>query len=125
MALHNCWIEGQLSTTDDVEDVIFHAFDDATLGEVTYDPFICSLLDTETFAAETFSFYPNPATETIYFNNTAAFDSLQIYDMGGRLISSETIHPDENSVNMNLNSGLYLIKFYNNTTQVTKKLMIE
>ena len=23
MALHNCWIEGQLSTTDDVEDVIF------------------------------------------------------------------------------------------------------
>lgn len=125
MALHNCWIEDQLSTNADVEAVIFHAFDDATLGEVTYDPFICSLLDTETFAAETFSFYPNPATETIYFNNTAAFDSLQIYDMGGRLISSETIHPGENSVNMNLNSGLYLIKFFNNSTQVTKKLIIE
>lgn len=125
MALNNCWIEGQLSTTDDVEDVIFHAFDDPTLGEVTFDPFICSLLNTKTFAVEDFSFYPNPVSETIHFNNAADFEMMQIYDMGGRLVLSQNINDGENSVTINLNSGLYVVKFSNNNVRVTKKLIVE
>lgn len=40
-AKYNCWIEGQESTQEEVEDVIFHQTDDNSLGEVFFNPFLC------------------------------------------------------------------------------------
>ncbi|MBK5213590.1 MAG: hypothetical protein JJE55_08030 [Flavobacteriaceae bacterium] len=58
LAKHNCWIEDQQSTPEQVEDVIFHSVDDPTLGEVTFEPFLCGVLGIAENTIENFSFYP-------------------------------------------------------------------
>lgn len=123
-AKNNCWIEGAESTYDEVEAVIVHAADDPTLGEVFFDPFLCGVLGVEDFAVESFSFYPNPSTDAIYFNNKD-FESVAIYDLGGRLISETQIISGENKLQLNLAQGVYVLKFSNNNNTISRKLIIQ
>ncbi|MCB0465091.1 MAG: hypothetical protein KDC78_05360, partial [Aequorivita sp.] len=91
-AKHNCWIEGQQSTPEQVEDVIFHSVDDPTLGEVTFEPFLCGILSVADTKIENFSFYPNPVKNEINFNNIFSFEKVEIYGVQGNLIASKTIY---------------------------------
>lgn len=124
-AKNNCWIEGQLSTEQEVEDVIFHIEDEATLGEVIFNPFICSVLSIAENQIEDFNFYPNPAEKQINFNNIFSFEKVEIYGIQGNLITSETISEGQQNLEINLTSGLYFVKFSNNAQQVTKKLSVK
>ncbi|HLW31282.1 MAG TPA: T9SS type A sorting domain-containing protein, partial [Aequorivita sp.] len=125
LAKHNCWIEGQLSTVEQVEDVIFHKTDDPTLGEVIFEPFICSILGVGDYALENFSFYPNPVENQINFNNLYSLERVEIYGVQGNLISAESISEGLNRVSINLASGLYFVKFSNKYESITKKMMVE
>ncbi len=124
-AKNNCWIEGQQSTELQVEDVIFHNVDDPTLGLVTFDPFLCGILGVADNAVENFSFYPNPVKNEINFNNIYSFSTVEIYGVQGNLIVSETISEGQNSLSINLPSGLYFVNFSNNTQTITKKMVVE
>lgn len=125
MAKNNCWIEGQLSTPEEVEDVIFHAVDDSSLGEVIFDPFLCGVLSVDNHEFVDFSFYPNPVKNEINFNNTHSFETMDIYGVQGNLILSEAISEGQNTMNINLSSGLYFVKFSGNGASVTKKMIVE
>ena len=124
-AMHNCWIEGQQSTVQQVEDVIFHNADDASLGEVTFEPFICGVLGVADNIVEDFSFYPNPAKNKINFNNIHSFETLEIYGIQGNLITTETISEGQNSLPINLPSGMYFVNFNNDSQTITKKMIVE
>ncbi len=124
-AKHNCWIEGAESTEQEVEDVIFHKVDDATLGEVVFEPFLCGVLGIEDNAIFDFSFYPNPVKNEISFNNTNAFEKVEIYGVQGNLIITQNIQAGQNLLPIELSSGLYFAKFSNVSQSVTKKLLVQ
>ncbi|MCB0452530.1 MAG: T9SS type A sorting domain-containing protein [Aequorivita sp.] len=124
-AKHNCWIEGQQSTPEQVEDVIFHSVDDPTLGEVTFEPFLCGILSVADTEIENFSFYPNPVTNEFNFNNIFSFEKVEIYGVQGNFIASETISEGHQTVSINLPSGLYFVNFSNDAQTVTKKMIVE
>ncbi|WP_026451290.1 T9SS type A sorting domain-containing protein [Aequorivita capsosiphonis] len=124
-AKHNCWIEGQESTADEVEDVIFHIVDDSTLGEVVFDPFLCGVLGVDGNTAANFNFYPNPVNNEINFNNIFSFEKVEIYGIQGELISSENISEGQQILPINLPSGVYFMNFSTETQTVTKKMIVE
>lgn len=126
MAKNNCWIEGQESTADDVEGVIFHQVDDATLGEVIFDPFLCGTtvgIEENSFAD--FAFYPNPVKNKINFNNTQSIEKVEIFGIQGNLISSEMISNGQQTLEINLPAGLYFVNFSNDLQTITKKMIVE
>lgn len=124
-AKHNCWIEGQQSTEQQVEDVIFHSVDDPTLGEVIFEPFLCGILGVVDNTLENFSFYPNPVKNEINFNNIFSFSTVEIYGVQGNLIVSETLSEGQNSLSINLPSGLYFVNFRNDAQTITEKMIVE
>ncbi|PHR11794.1 MAG: hypothetical protein COA40_10710 [Aequorivita sp.] len=125
LAKNNCWIEDQQSTEQQVEDVIFHSVDDSNLGEVTFNPFLCGILGVADNAVENFSFYPNPVKNEINFNNVYSFERVTVYGIQGNLISSEIISEGQNTLPINLPSGLYFVNFSNDVQNVTKKIIVE
>ena len=124
-AKHNCWIEGAESTEDEVEDVIFHKVDDASLGEVIFEPFLCGVLGVDDNSLSSFSFYPNPAQNEINFDNMHSFEKIEIYGVQGNLIMNQIIQSGQNTVSIDLSSGLYFVKFSNDVQNITKKLIVQ
>ena len=124
-AKNNCWIEGQESTEQQVEDVIFHVVDDSTLGEVIFDPFLCGILSIDENTIENFSFYPNPANDHINFNNRFSFTELNIFNVSGKLVSTKSLTGGENTIKTNLPSGVYFVQFSNDSTSTVQKLVIK
>jgi len=124
-AKNNCWIEGQESEEQQVEDVIFHVVDDSTLGEVIFDPFLCGVLNVNENTFANFNFYPNPASSQIQFNNQFSFKTLNIYNVTGKLVSETSLIEGENTVKTNLPSGVYFARFSNDSGSTTEKLVIK
>lgn len=125
MAKHNCWIEGEESTVEDVEEVIFHQPDDASLGEVIYEPFLCGVtVGIEDKSITDFGFYPNPVTNEIHFNNTFSFEKLEIYGVQGNLISSQEISGGNQNISIHLPAGVYFATFVNSSSSVVKKMIV-
>lgn len=124
-AKHNCWIEGQESTAQDVEDVIYHQVDDSGLGLVTFEPFLCGVLGVDGFNTENFSFYPNPVKNEIHFNNNFSFENVEIFGLQGNLIVSETISEGNNTLSINLPPGIYVVKFTGENRVATQKMVVE
>ncbi len=124
-AIDNCWIEGQQSTPEQVEDVIFHSVDDNTLGEVSFDPFLCNNLGVDDISVQNFSFYPNPTNGEINFNNQFGFYEMKIFGVAGNLLKTQTISEGTNTVEINLPSGMYFVNFGNDAQTVIKKLIVK
>lgn len=123
MAKHNCWIEGQEITLEDAESVISHQVDDASLGEVIFDP-VCTSMSTNDYAQNNFAFYPNPAKNIIFFDNSFSFETVQIIDVQGKKIFEKTLTGTTNEVSFDLPQGMYFVKFKNQNTQIVKKLLV-
>jgi hypothetical protein len=71
---------------------------------------------------EEISFFPNPATNTLFFNKPP--DSVLIYDTKGKLV----LHTSnlQNQVDLgNLSQGLYVLNIINNTNTNNYKLIIQ
>lgn len=125
LAKNNCWIEGHEATPEDVEAVIFHKVDDPDLGEVFFDPFLCGTMDVADYSFENFNFYPNPSQDEIHFNNNHGFETVSIYGVQGNLIQSKTIVEGLNSLETNLTTGVYFVKFSGINGTITKKLLVQ
>jgi uncharacterized delta-60 repeat protein len=82
------------------------------------------VLSTDMEQKDDFSFYPNPASETVFFENSdnIVLEPIKLYDMQGREVLKAPLRSD-NSINIStLQSGTYLIKFAGEkTSRIIKK----
>ncbi len=115
----NCWIKDAQSTTKDVEGVIFHKKDKATLGEVDFSNHLCSTLGVNDLKDQKINFYPNPnkGQFTIDVEEVVA---VEIYTMNGQLVFKTKTRVGKNIVTTGLTKGVYLLK----VNQKTSKLLI-
>jgi len=97
-----------------------------------------NILDTVSFELETlsvndfnavdFKISPNPTSDffQITFPNSTSEMSLHIYDIQGKLVlQKKSIVSDSNIEINNLSSGVYIAKIFNDTSIISKKLIIE
>lgn len=85
---------------------------------------------TEDFSLEnSLSMLPNPASENVTFSlKTGAIETIQFYDIGGRMVfSGKNISSNNKTVSIsNLNPGIYFAKITSEKGQSTvKKLMVQ
>lgn len=93
----------------------------------------CSALSTEevNIAKNKISIYPNPAKDEFFINfpsNTVGKVSLEIYDMSGKLVSSEDkISPDAKKAvsTSNLVNGAYMVKVKGLGIDATSKVIVK
>lgn len=124
-ALHNCWIEGQESTAEDVEVVISHVVDDPSLGEVFFDPFDCGVvLAVNDLNKNDFTIYPNPAKNSFFIESNKK-GNVTIYDLNGKKILSKKDLKGKNQIQFNLPKGIYLVEFQSENSKSVQKLIIE
>ena len=74
-----------------------------------------------------FTVFPNPATNQCFVTaNTESDNTLcQLMDMAGRVVSQTILTPGVNTLNVqHLSPGCYVMKITDNTTVVTKKLIV-
>ncbi|MDO5510063.1 MAG: T9SS type A sorting domain-containing protein [Weeksellaceae bacterium] len=108
-AQNNCWIEGQDSTAEQVEEVIVHQLDIDNLGLVNFTPFLCSTLSTEdTNLMQKVQISPNPAKEFFVISN-AAQSKYEIYDMSGKVLQNGSIDSESYHVAISLQPGKYIV----------------
>ena len=125
-AMGNCWIEeNDTAGTTQIEEVIFHQVDDATLGVVDFSNWSCGILGTETFDIVDFNIYPNPAQNSIKFENTAHFEVVEFFSINGQLLKTVHLLEGQNQIDLALPQGLYMMRFSNGNQGVTKRLMIK
>lgn len=122
-AMNNCWIEGAEPTAAQVEDVIFHQFDLDTRGPVNYTPFGCSL-STGGFIAEEPVIYPNPTNGIININVTED-STLAIYNISGQLVRQQMLSTGENNLQLDLPTGLYILKSDVGNKTFNQKLVVK
>lgn len=69
-------------------------------------------------------FYPNPTTD--YFNiiSEAMIQSVELYDVSGRLVRTSLVNDFETQQNViNLNNGVYILKIKTHEGEVTGKIV--
>lgn len=124
MAMNNCWIEGTTLNATNVENVISHQVDDPALGLVTFTPFGCDALSSPDFELSNLVIYPNPSNGKVNIdmleNGTA-----KIFTINGLHISDLALNAGTNSINLNLPSGIYLLKTEVGNKNSTTKLVIQ
>lgn len=76
-------------------------------------------------AIEKIHFYPNPASEFVYFSNHDDISQTKIYDLNGKLVFEENIHSINKIDIANLNSGIYIIKFISRNGSMTYRKLVK
>lgn len=96
--------------------------DDATIGNELYtlDPLT---LSTKANKAEIVNVFPNPASDYIMVSKSFINKPYTIYEASGKLVKQGNITSEK--IDLNLSSGLYLIKITSENNIVTKKIMVK
>lgn len=116
----NCWIENEKSTAEEVEKVIFHQVDNPALGLVDFSNFLCSNLGINDLKKEKIKVYPNPSNGQ--FNvETKQIETLEVYDINGRLVYQSKTKVGQSSFNTSLKKGVYILKIGKETTKLLIK----
>ncbi|WP_179351928.1 T9SS type A sorting domain-containing protein [Winogradskyella vidalii] len=125
-ALHNCWDEANAPITlADAEAVISHQNDNATLGLVTFDPVDCGFLSVEDLALVDITIYPNPTSGQVILDNNKSFKQMNVYSIDGKLMLQKTLQIGTNEMNLDLNSGMYVLELNGDNTKAVKKLIVK
>ena len=80
-----------------------------------------SLVDNQ---LENFNFYPNPTDNKIYFTGIQNTAKFEIFTIEGKKIKTLTVE-ENNSISLDLSSGLYLLKVTENEKSKTHKIIIK
>lgn len=77
----------------------------------------------ETMKKNTVNFYPNPVVDYLYINNDSRIKDVEVYNVSGQRIHSETINAEKGSVDMRrAPAGIYILKV--NTEKGSQSLKI-
>ena len=72
--------------------------------------------------ASKLTIFPNPATSIIYINYNAVIDSIQVYDMAGKMVMNK--NNDLESLDVSgLGNGLYFMKVTTTEKVFTSKFL--
>ncbi|MAO07805.1 MAG: hypothetical protein CL596_03740 [Alteromonas sp.] len=125
-ALNNCWDETNIpNTLADAEAVIFHMVDDASLGEVLFDPIGCDELGVETQTFAHFNVYPNPTQNMVQFDNTLGIETVTVYSIVGQRLLEVPATEGSNMLNMPNTAGVYLVRFETAEASHTLKVVVQ
>lgn len=84
-----------------------------------------STLSTSEFYSDTLMISPNPSNGIVNINNMTESLKVEVFDTLGRLVLTQQVSPEHNSIDLSNNSeGIYLIKAEGKTSQVVKKLIL-
>lgn len=72
----------------------------------------------------TIKIYPNPTTNRVYFSNVTMPTNVDVYSLEGRLLSNHQINGNS-SFDLNLSSGMYVLKMTSDGKSYSKKLMVK
>ena len=126
-ALNNCW-ESDTTLGLTAEDVIFHLNDDATLGEVTFNPvWDCqeeSGVGLEDFAVNSIDVFPNPSNGEVNVDLPSP-GTLQVYDLKGTLLYTAQLDAGLNTLQTELPTGMYALRILLGEGQYAQKLVIK
>lgn len=92
---------------------------------------VCNIdtsLSSGDFENNLFTIYPNPAKDVLHFNLNSDFSQskIEIYDIQGRNVSSNTIDSNQGTINIgNLNDGVYILIYDNGSVKYQQKLVIK
>ena len=76
------------------------------------------------FPEDVISYYPNPVKDILYFNVTDIVLKIEVYDIYGRILSSNSV--SENKVDLSeLKTGNYMIKLYTKNGITNTKIIKE
>lgn len=81
-------------------------------------------LSTEQQESQNISFYPNPTDGSIQFDGFLNEAKVEVYSMTGKYVTTVVVE-NKIPVNLNLTSGVYLLKILLKNKVMTKKLIIE
>ncbi|MCB4807593.1 T9SS type A sorting domain-containing protein [Tamlana sp. 62-3] len=118
-------VDSNIKDIDDLvvlNDKLYFEGDNGTTGNELYS-FDPATLSTSSSSFEIISVYPNPATDYIMVPTSLLNKDFSIYSSSGNLIKKGIISSEK--INLNLNSGLYLIKIESNNNILTKKVLIK
>lgn len=92
--------------------------DTLTTVQVNY---IVQTTDTDELVTEvSISLYPNPATDFFMIDNGQQVDRVQLFDLVGREIFSQTHATDDRYVVRDLRNGMYLVRLTDSDGEVLK-----
>ncbi|MEM7086326.1 MAG: T9SS type A sorting domain-containing protein [Bacteroidota bacterium] len=86
--------------------------------------FIEGTFGVDDFSPDKFSVYPNPVEDVLNVQSTAAVQSIEVYDVLGKLVNASTPDIISPTIDMSdLNSGIYLVKVTINGASKTVKVI--
>ncbi|MDN3664561.1 T9SS type A sorting domain-containing protein [Algibacter miyuki] len=86
----------------------------------SFDP---STLSVDNTQAEIISVYPNPTSDYIMVPTTLVNTNYTIHDLSGKQVSQGVISSEK--IELNLNSGMYLLNIKTDLSSITKKIMVK
>ncbi len=91
-------------------------------------PAECKLATSETGTDKAVSLYPNPARDYFQLQTAKTIQgkiNVSIYDMSGKLVSTQRVEARENISVQNLSNGVYIVKAEGLGFEYSGKLMIK
>lgn len=82
-----------------------------------------STLSTQNSIENKIAVYPNPASEYLIVSGLEGVSKVEILSITGQLVQSLEFE-NEVRLNLNLNTGMYLVKVTNNNQTSTKKIIV-
>lgn len=67
--------------------------------------------------------YPNPTSQGIYVSGIKDNTTMEIFSMNGRKLKSKSVE-NQAYVELNLNTGIYLLKIFSNNQSFTQRLIV-
>lgn len=115
-AQNNCWIEGQESTAEQVEDVISHQVDDQELGLVDFSDYLCGIEIIDglgEYVTASLLLYPNPSSDyiTLSVEKEMLFNEIELYTMEGKSIEFQHTFTGDLLDIQSLAPGQYILEF--------------
>ena len=78
------------------------------------------------FNKASITIYPNPVTETLYYETSTTLDAYSIYDVFGKEIVTNQLLQNAEPIHLSaLQKGIYLIEFTSEEKRIIKKIIIE
>ncbi len=115
---------GASATSGDLGGVDFFAADPQNTYYVDDVVFAEGILNTNDFASEAFSVYPNPVKDVLNISSKVSVDTVVVYDVLGKVVLTSNPGSVSPSINMaGLTSGAYLVKISGNGSTQTIKVL--
>ncbi|NLN32034.1 MAG: T9SS type A sorting domain-containing protein [Flavobacteriaceae bacterium] len=97
-----------------------------TIGECESEALMVETqeLGVDSFAFDSFSYYPNPVKDYLYLRNNSKIDNLEIYNLAGAKLMSQTINAVKADLNLKgLDAGIYILKINSGKEVKTVKII--